>query len=520
MTELIDRLAAATNAHDVDPAASLVHQNYRGEQPAHPGRAFVGRAQMRANWAAMCAGIPDLRVEVLRSVQDADAVWTEWHWSGTRGDGQRFEMRGVTLFQIADEQIIAGRLYMEELEQHAVGIEQTVHALSGRRPDHDPYRSSDEPAARHETLAPYHAPSPHRCVVDPLDCQQSPLHVGTIRPDIIGKRRVRPPGVLCTLAGWSLGARSCPEGPRRRGLFPARPVRSPLSSCGAPFSALDAVMPERRGRGQHPVGGVITTARVCDVHEHEMIAAGGVHVICHVAAHDSRRERTLRKARFDAEPHISRGGPTSRHAGRRADPSARSGGVDLFASSSRAWVWSSREAWGGSCIVKGLGKAPCCFRPSEFRRRPESNSRTTGGSSKLAHVLPRIEVFEEGRADGRSSIRNVFGVRTPQRADTSRCIVGTSTLGTRRVVSKRRKLPVERCGWLLDPALLRSPMRRVERDRIVVGSRPSCPGRSARRSPGFGVIEAVLVVQAGAAMLSPGGHYDRTSECHLDPQGV
>ena len=43
-------------------------------------------------------------------------------------------MRGVTLFEIIDDQIVAGRLYMEELEQDAVGIEQTVEALSGHRP--------------------------------------------------------------------------------------------------------------------------------------------------------------------------------------------------------------------------------------------------------------------------------------------------------------------------------------------------------------------------------------------------
>ena len=59
MTDVIDRLAAAVNAHDLDAVAGLIHQDYRSEQPAHPGRAFAGRAQMLANWAAMLAGIPD-----------------------------------------------------------------------------------------------------------------------------------------------------------------------------------------------------------------------------------------------------------------------------------------------------------------------------------------------------------------------------------------------------------------------------------------------------------------------------
>jgi ketosteroid isomerase-like protein len=135
MTEVIDRLTVAMNAHDLDAAAGMFHENYRSEQPSHPGRAFVGRNQMRANWEAMFAGIPDFRAEVLRSVRDGDTVWTEWHWAGTRRDGLPFGMRGITLFTIAGDHIVAGRLYMEEVEREMVDIEQTVEDLSGQRPD-------------------------------------------------------------------------------------------------------------------------------------------------------------------------------------------------------------------------------------------------------------------------------------------------------------------------------------------------------------------------------------------------
>ncbi len=134
MTDVIDRLVVAMNAHDLDAAAGFFHEEYRSEQPVHPGRAFVGRAQMRANWEAMFAGVPDFHAEICRSVQDGETAWIEWRWSGTRSDGQAFGMRGVTLFEIIDDQIVAGRLYMEELERDAVGIEQTVEALSGHRP--------------------------------------------------------------------------------------------------------------------------------------------------------------------------------------------------------------------------------------------------------------------------------------------------------------------------------------------------------------------------------------------------
>jgi hypothetical protein len=43
-------------------------------------------------------------------------------------------MRGVTLFEVTDDQIVAGRLYLEDVERDVTGIEQAVEALSGRRP--------------------------------------------------------------------------------------------------------------------------------------------------------------------------------------------------------------------------------------------------------------------------------------------------------------------------------------------------------------------------------------------------
>ena len=134
MTDVIARLAEAMNQHHLDGAVGLVHVDYRSEQPAHPGRAFVGRAQMRANWEAMFAGIPDLRVEILASAQDGATAWTEWRWSGTRTDGLPVDVRGVTLFEIRDGEIVAGRLYMEDVEREAIGIDEAVQSISGQQP--------------------------------------------------------------------------------------------------------------------------------------------------------------------------------------------------------------------------------------------------------------------------------------------------------------------------------------------------------------------------------------------------
>ena len=135
MSQFIQRLLAAFNDHDLEAAAALFHESYNSVQPAHPARAFVGRAQMHANWAAIFAGIPDFHAEVLRSVDDGNTTWSEWSWAGTRTDGQPFDMRGVTIFQMEDGLITGGTLYMEELEREAVGIAETVQTMTGRLPE-------------------------------------------------------------------------------------------------------------------------------------------------------------------------------------------------------------------------------------------------------------------------------------------------------------------------------------------------------------------------------------------------
>ena len=97
----------------------------------HPERTFAGREQVRQNWAEVFSGVPDFHAELLRSAQEGDTGWAEWHWHGTRMDGTRLDMRGVTIFGVREDRIAWGRLYLEEVEVAGQDIEQVVQQMAG-----------------------------------------------------------------------------------------------------------------------------------------------------------------------------------------------------------------------------------------------------------------------------------------------------------------------------------------------------------------------------------------------------
>ena len=129
---VLGRLHTAQNRHDLDAFVACFDPDYHSEQPVHPDREFVGSEQVRKNWAEVFAGVPDFQAELLRSAQAADTGWAEWHWHGTRVDGTRLDMRGVTIFGIRDDRILWGRLYLEDVDVAGQGIDQAVtHIAQG-----------------------------------------------------------------------------------------------------------------------------------------------------------------------------------------------------------------------------------------------------------------------------------------------------------------------------------------------------------------------------------------------------
>ena len=127
---VIERLHAAQNQHDLEAFLDCFAPDYQSEQPIHPDRVFQGSDQVRKNWSAIFSGVPDFHSELLHSAVEGNTVWTEWHWYGTRADGTRLDMRGVTLFGVQAGRIVWGRLYMEPTQETGAGIDAHARNLA------------------------------------------------------------------------------------------------------------------------------------------------------------------------------------------------------------------------------------------------------------------------------------------------------------------------------------------------------------------------------------------------------
>jgi hypothetical protein len=129
MRSMLERLTEAQNSHDAQQMASYFAEDYRSAQPAHPGRAFTGRAQVLANWTSVFTGVPDFHADLLASFRDGDVECGEFDWQGRHTDGSPFAMRGVIIVTVRDDLIADARLYMEPVDISDDDIEAAVEEL-------------------------------------------------------------------------------------------------------------------------------------------------------------------------------------------------------------------------------------------------------------------------------------------------------------------------------------------------------------------------------------------------------
>jgi ketosteroid isomerase-like protein len=126
------RLHHAVNRHDLDDMVRCFAKDFVNETPAHPARSFHGRDQVRKNWALIFATVPDLQAVMVDSSSQGGTVWTEWEMRGTRLDGAKHLMRGVSIFEVVDDVFASVRFYLEPVEQAGAGVDAAVRSAIGR----------------------------------------------------------------------------------------------------------------------------------------------------------------------------------------------------------------------------------------------------------------------------------------------------------------------------------------------------------------------------------------------------
>ncbi|HEY8320098.1 MAG TPA: nuclear transport factor 2 family protein, partial [Amnibacterium sp.] len=87
--------------------------------------------QVRRNWSAILAGVPDLAAEMTDSALHLDDVWCEWTMSGTRRDGAPHHMVGPVVFTVPDGLITSARFYLEPVETDAGSVDAAVRRAVG-----------------------------------------------------------------------------------------------------------------------------------------------------------------------------------------------------------------------------------------------------------------------------------------------------------------------------------------------------------------------------------------------------
>lgn len=126
----IERLRQAVDAHDLEALVACFDPDFRNETPGHPGRGFSGREQVRANWARIFGGIPDITARLERVAIDGDEVWTEWEMGGTRVDGVPQLLRGVIIWGLSGDCLAWSRFYLEPVGTGEDGVEGAIGRIA------------------------------------------------------------------------------------------------------------------------------------------------------------------------------------------------------------------------------------------------------------------------------------------------------------------------------------------------------------------------------------------------------
>jgi ketosteroid isomerase-like protein len=124
-------LRAAQNRRDIEAVVALVDEEHEASSLVHPSEAFRGREQVRKNRTALFDRVPDLRSELVRTAVEGrrglEGMALDRHTCGRAAPGHE----GVLITGIRDGRIVSGRLYVEQVEDLGVGIDEAVDEMAG-----------------------------------------------------------------------------------------------------------------------------------------------------------------------------------------------------------------------------------------------------------------------------------------------------------------------------------------------------------------------------------------------------
>lgn len=146
--DVLGRIVQSINEHDLDRLVGCFAVDVHSETPAHPARSFVGRDQVRRNWAQIFGAVQDIQATVVDSTSDGNVVWSELVFRGHRPDGGVHLMRGVTIQTVASGEVTNVRFYMEPVDAGPLGPDAAVTRIVGRPSDADPLATSTSGMSR------------------------------------------------------------------------------------------------------------------------------------------------------------------------------------------------------------------------------------------------------------------------------------------------------------------------------------------------------------------------------------
>lgn len=130
--DVLARIVQSINEHDLDRLVGCFALDVHSETPAHPARNFVGRDQVRRNWAQIFGAVQDIQAAVVDSTIDRNVVWSELEFRGHRPDGGVHVMRGITILTVASGEVADVRFYMEPVDEASLGPDAAIARLVGR----------------------------------------------------------------------------------------------------------------------------------------------------------------------------------------------------------------------------------------------------------------------------------------------------------------------------------------------------------------------------------------------------